>query len=271
VQALIVEAFKEVKKPQETINKLNAWLISRKSQTSWGTTKATTESLYAILLGEDQRAISKETIKIKVGNEKINTAKNKNLTLEEAVGMFSYRWLANQIKPAMGKIEVENKTSKPVFGGIYWQYFEDLNQIKKSQEGVLNINRTYYSENKAGIWELITSETKLELGQKVKVQLEIEAKRDLSFIHVKDNRPATFEPLDILSQYHYKTGMIYYQTNKDASTNFFFDYLPKGNHKLEYEVRLNNIGSFTSGISTIQSMYAPEHSSHTAGEKVEVN
>ena len=77
VQALIVEAFKEMKKPQESINKLNAWLISRKSQTSWGTTKATTESLYAILLGEDQKAISKETIKIKVGNEKIFT-KNQN-------------------------------------------------------------------------------------------------------------------------------------------------------------------------------------------------
>lgn len=270
VQALIVEAFKEVKKPQETINKLNAWLISRKSQTSWGTTKATTESLYAILLGEDQKTISNETIKIKVGNEKINTAKNKNLTLEEAVGMFSYRWLANQIKPAMGKIEVENKTSKPIFGGIYWQYFEDLNQIKKSEDGILNINRTYYSQNRSGKWEFITSETKLELGQKVKVRLDIEAKRDFSFIHVKDNRPATFEPLDILSQYHYKTGMIYYQTNKDASTNFFFDFLSKGNHKLEYEVRLNNIGSFSSGNSTIQSMYAPAHSAHTSGAKIEV-
>lgn len=270
VQALIVEAFKEVKKPQETINKLNAWLIGRKSQNSWGTTKATTESLYAILLGEDQKAISKEIIKIKVGNEKINTAKNKDLTLEEAVGMFSYRWLSNQIKPAMGEIEVENKTSKPVFGGIYWQYFEDLNQIKQAQDGVLNISRTYYSQNKSGNWEVISSETKLELGQKVKVQLQIEAKRDLSYIHLKDNRPATFEPLDVLSQYHYKEGMVYYQTNKDASTNFFFDYLPKGNHKLEYEVRLNNIGSFTSGTSTIQSMYAPAHSVHTSGNKIEV-
>lgn len=270
VQALIVEAFKEMKKPQETINKLNAWLISRKTQNSWETTKATTEALYAILLGEDSKEISKETIKIKVGNEKINTAKNKDVSLEEAVGMFSYRWLGKQIKPEMGKIEVENKTSKPVFGGIYWQYFQDLNQIKQSQDGVLNINRTYYSQNKSGNWEPITTKTKLELGQKVKVQLQIEAKRDLSYIHLKDNRPATFEPLDVLSQYHYKEGMVYYQTNKDASTNFFFDHLSKGNHKLEYEVRLNNIGSFTSGISTIQSMYAPVHSAHTSAEKVEV-
>ena len=270
VQALIIEAFKEMKKPQTTINKLNTWLISRKSQTSWGTTKATTEALYAILLGEDQNTISKESIKIKVGNNKINTAKNKNETLEEAVGMFSYRWLGDKIKSDMGKIEVENKTSKPIFGGIYWQYFQDLNQIKQSQEGVLNINRNYFSQNKDGKWDPINPETKLVLGQKVKIRLTIEAKRDLSFVHLKDNRAATFEPIDVLSEYHYKDRIFYYKTNKDASTNFFFDFLPKGNHILEYEVRLNNLGSFTSGISTIQSMYAPAHSAHTSGDKVEV-
>lgn len=83
-------------------------------------------------------------------------------------------------------------------------------------------------------------------------------------------RPATFEPSDVLSGFHYKNGLGYYQSTKDVATHFFIDYLPVGTYVLEYDVRLNNVGVFSSGISTIQSMYAPEHTGHTSGTKVEV-
>jgi len=70
--------------------------------------------------------------------------------------------------------------------------------------------------------------------------------------------------------YHHKNGLSYYQSTRDASTHFFIDELTKGNYVLEYEVRLNNIGTFTSGISSIQSMYAPEHSRHSNSQTIKV-
>ena len=104
----------------------------------------------------------------------------------------------------------------------------------------------------------------------MKVRVTITATKDMSFVHIKDVRPATFEPVDVLSAYHYKNGVRYYQSTKDASTHFFVDQLTKGTYVLEYDVRVNNEGVFTNGICTIQSMYAPEHTAHSSGSKVEV-
>ena len=83
--------------------------------------------------------------------------------------------------------------------------------------------------------------------------------------------PVLLNLVDVLSSYKWQDGLGYYQSTKDVATHFFFDYLSKGTYVLEYEVRVNNSGNFSNGISTIQSMYAPEFSSHSKGIKVTVN
>jgi uncharacterized protein YfaS (alpha-2-macroglobulin family) len=52
--------------------------------------------------------------------------------------------------------------------------------------------------------------------------------------------------------------------------NFFFDYLPKGTFVFEYDMNATQVGEFSNGISQVQSMYAPEFTSHSAGKRVEV-
>ena len=268
VQALIIEAYKETEMSQDKIQRLTAWLLSQKLQTNWGSTKATTQSLYAFLLSQQDAKPEKGSIQIQVGNEKLDTGKATET--EQQIGIYAYQWTGDEVKNNMGKMEVKNTTSQPVFGGIYWQYFEDMSEIKSSENGLLNISRNYYIENNDNKWDLVTADTQLTLGQKVKVRIEVEAVRNMSFVHIKDVRPATFEPVDVLSGYHYKNGLGYYQSTRDAATHFFVDTLNKGKYVLEYEVRLNNIGTFTSGISTIQSMYAPAHSGHSDGKSVKV-
>ena len=80
-----------------------------------------------------------------------------------------------------------------------------------------------------------------------------------------------FEPVNVLSQYKWQGGLGYYESTKDASTNFFFDKLQKGVYVFEYDLRVNNSGDFSNGITTIQSMYAPEFSSHSKGSRVLVS
>ncbi len=104
----------------------------------------------------------------------------------------------------------------------------------------------------------------------VRVRIELRSDRDMEFVHMKDMRAAGFEPINVLSQYKWQDGLGYYESTKDASTNFFFDYLPKGVYVFEYDLRVNNAGEFSNGITTIQSMYAPEFSSHSEGVRVEV-
>ena len=69
----------------------------------------------------------------------------------------------------------------------------------------------------------------------------------------------------------YKDRLGYYMSIKDAATHFFFDKINKGTYVIEYDIRVNNSGEFSNGITTIESMYAPEFSNHNKGIRVKVN
>jgi len=270
VQALIIEAFKEIDNNETTLQKLNAWLLSQKLNKDWGTTKATTSAIYALLLSNSTEVSKSDKAIVSVGNQTIKTNEIAENQSDDLLGYQTYQWKGNEITNDFGKISVKNKSEKPVFGGIYWQYFEDFNAIKDADNGILKIARKFYIENSDKKLQEISNETELKLGQKVIIRLEISAEKDMEFIHIKDMRAATFEPVDVLSGYKYENNLHYYRSTRDAATNFFIDYLSKGSYVIDYEVRLNNEGSFTSGISTIQSMYAPEHTGHTAGKTIKV-
>jgi len=131
-------------------------------------------------------------------------------------------------------------------------------QIKKT----LFIKRT---NNSGEILTAITPERNVKIGDLVTVRLEITSENDMEFIHLKDLRAAGLEPIDVLSKYKWQDGLGYYQSTKDVATHFFFDRLPTGTYFFEYDLRANNSGDFSNGISTIQSMYAPEFTSNSKG------
>ena len=103
----------------------------------------------------------------------------------------------------------------------------------------------------------------------------------MEFVHLKDMRAAGLEPLpqspspkgagaysQSLSGYRYQDGLGYYQSTTDLAISFFFDSLPKGTWVFEYPLVVNNAGDFSTGIATIQCMYAPEFSAHSGGERI---
>ena len=78
------------------------------------------------------------------------------------------------------------------------------------------------------------------------------------------------EPINVLSEYKWQDGLGYYESTRDAATNFFIERLPKGTLVFEYDLRVNNKGEFSNGITSIQNMYAPEFSSHSEGMRIKV-
>ena len=54
----------------------------------------------------------------------------------------------------------------------------------------------------------------------------------MEFIHLKDMRAAGFEPVDVLSGYQWKNNLGLLSSHKDASTNFYIEYMPKGKYVL---------------------------------------
>ncbi|MBD0725577.1 hypothetical protein B6A10_10340 [Flavobacterium sp. L1I52] len=272
-QALLIEAFSEISNDNKSVDAMKVWLLKNKQSKNWPTTKSTTEAVYALLLqGTDWLSVKDNTV-FKIGNENILTKKLSENEKEAGAGYLKLNWQANEIQKNMATITIQNKSKVPGFGGVYWQYFEDLDKIKTDTTKVLAVSKELYLKKinaNDAVLTKIDSENQLQIGDLVTVRILITAKENMEFVHLKDLRASCFEPEDVISAYDYKDGLGFYKSTKDAATHFFFDKINKGTYVLEYDVRVNNSGHFSNGITTIQSMYAPEFSSHTEGIRVKV-
>ncbi|MES2486290.1 MAG: alpha-2-macroglobulin family protein [Bacteroidota bacterium] len=270
-QALLIEAFAEVGNDTKSVDAMKVWLIKQKQNKNWPTTKATTEAVYALLMqGTDWLSVQGGTT-FTLGDKTVLDKKLAEAGKEAGTGYIKLQWKPEEISKDMATLTVENKGAVPGYGGFYWQYFENLDKIKPAQEGLMNIKKELYRKNSTAeevTLEPITEKTPVKVGDVVTMRLVLTLKEDMEYVHLKDMRAAAFEPVDVLSGYHYKDGLGYYQSTRDAATNFFFSYINRGTYVLEYDVRVNNAGQFSNGITTIQSMYAPEFSGHTQGVRV---
>ncbi|MGB5436891.1 MAG: alpha-2-macroglobulin family protein [Maribacter sp.] len=271
-QALLIESFSEIENDTKTIDNLKIWLLKNKQTNQWKTTKATTEAVYALLLqGSDWLSVT-DAVEVLVGGEKIDPSKLENVKVEAGTGYYKTSWNNNEIESKKAEVQLAKKGDGIAWGALYWQYFEDLDKITSAETPLQLKKKLFlrkYSDTGEEITE-ITNETKLKVGDLVRVRIELKADRPMEFVHMKDMRAAGLEPINVLSQYKWQDGLGYYESTKDASTNFFFDYLPKGVFVFEYDLRVNNAGNFSNGITTIQSMYAPEFSSHSEGLRLKV-
>ena len=272
-QALLIEAFSEIENDVTTIDNLKIWLLKNKQTNQWKTTKATTEAVYALLLQGSEWLDVTEMVNIKVGNEAISPSTLDNVKLEAGTGYYKTSWTGSEIKKEQADVTITKKGDGIAWGAMYWQYFEDLDKITSAETPLKLSKKLFLKTNTDNGEEIseITTETKLKVGDLVRVRIELRTDRSMEFVHLKDMRAAGFEPINVISQYKWQDGLGYYESTKDAATNFFIDYLPKGVYVFEYDLRVNNAGDMSNGISTIQSMYAPEFSSHSEGIRVLVD
>lgn len=271
-QALLIEAFDEVANDLESVEAMKVWLLKQKQTQDWKTTKATTEACYALLLRGTELLSSDNQVEIKVGGDIIDPAKLEGVKVEAGTGYFKTSWNELAIKPKMGNVTVTKKDAGVAWGAMYWQYFEDLDRIT-SAVSPLKLNKKLFLQRNSDagvVISPITEGTKVIPGDKIKVRIELRVDRDMEYVHMKDMRASGLEPLNVFSGYRYQDGLGYYESTKDASTNFFFNYLKKGTYVFEYPLRVNMSGDFSNGITSIQSMYAPEFSSHSEGIRLKV-
>lgn len=273
MQALMIEAFDEINNDLKAVDDLKTWLVKSKQTQHWGTTRSTTDAVYALLLKGTDWLATEPNVVISVGNEKLDPKNDKSLNAEPGTGYFKKTWSGSDIKPAtMGKIKVEKKDVGVSYGAMYWQYFEQLDKITPHETPLKIKKQLFLQKNTASgpVIEPITEATKLKPGDKIKVRIELRVDRDMSYVHMKDMRASGFEPTNVMSGYKYQDGLGYYESTRDAATNFFFSYLNKGTYVFEYPLVVNHYGDFSNGITTIQCMYAPEFTSHSEGIRVKV-
>jgi len=292
-QSLLIEAFREIKtqdfaSQQNTVDDLKTWLLKNKQTNNWKTTKATAEACYALLLQGTEWLSGEPAVEIKLGNTIIS---NNTTPSEAGTGYFKKTIDGNKIDPTMGNISVslspgprpndsagrasphgEGNSSPASWGAVYWQYFEDLDKITTSSTPLKLSKKLFVQKNtdRGPVLNPVNENDELHVGDKIKVRIELRVDRDMEYVHMKDMRASCLEPVNVLSEYKWQDGLGYYESTKDASTNFFFSYLPRGTYVFEYPLFVTHAGNFSNGITSIQCMYAPEFSSHSEGVRINV-
>jgi uncharacterized protein YfaS (alpha-2-macroglobulin family) len=276
-QALLIETFQEVGKDTKTVDDLRTWLLKNKQTNNWKTTKATAEACYALLLQGTNWLSDEPVVTINAGKTVVSSTDNKQ---EAGTGYFKKTIEGTKVNAEMGKVTVTITDSKnppsggrgASWGGIYWQYFEDLDKITTASTPLKLVKKLFVEKNtdRGPVITPVNDGDAIKIGDKIKVRVELRVDRDMEYVHMKDMRASALEPVNVLSSYKWQGGLGYYESTKDASTNFFFSYLRKGTYVFEYTLFTTHAGNFSNGITTIQCMYAPEFTSHSEGVRINV-
>jgi len=267
-QSLMIEVFTEIAQDTATVDELRLWLLKHKQANSWPTTTATAKACYALIMSGSDWLSSKKPVKITLGEHIVDTAAG-----EQGTGYLRQVWHADEVRPDMGEVKMQNPNPVPSWGALYWQYFEDLDQITPAQSP-LSLSKALYLQVQSPsgpILGAIADGSGLKTGDKIISRIVLKTDRDMEFVHMKDMRGSGLEPVNVFSQSKWQNGLRYYEVTKDAATHFFFDYLPAGSYVFEYPLWVNNQGDFSLGVCTIQSMYAPEFAAHSEGIRIKVS
>jgi uncharacterized protein YfaS (alpha-2-macroglobulin family) len=266
-QAMMVEAFQELSGSEEEIESLKVWLLKQKQTQDWKTNKATADAIYALLLRGADLLSGTKLVKVWVGSEEVRPEK-----VEAGTGFYEKRWSPSEIRAEQGKIRILKEEKGIAWGGLHWQYFQELSKIK-AQSGNLGLKKHLFvrKNTKKGPVILPIKDQRLELGDTLVVRVVLRADRDFEYVHMKDGRGSGTEPVNVLSRYKYQDGLAYYEATKDTATHFYFDYLPKGTYVFEYDLKVFHRGQYTSGIAEIECLYAPEFRAHSEAHELEVD
>jgi len=266
-QATLIEAFDEVKNDQQAVDELKLWLLTQKQTHSWESTRATADACYALLLRGSDWTAATQPLQATVGGEKLLPA-----PAQAGTGYLKTTWPAAAIQPAQGKVTLTKTDAGPAWGALYWQYFEDIDKVTPAASP-LSVERQLYRETRTATGpalEKITTATPLRVGDALVVRLVLRTDRALEYVHLKDQRAAGLEPINQLSGYRYQNGLGYYESPRDAATNFFLSKVPRGTHVFEYRLRASQTGDFSGGLSQVQCLYAPEFGATSAGQRLQI-
>lgn len=256
--AIILDAYSIINPDSKDVDGLRQQLIVRKQGTDWGDAVVTMEIVKAILTSGSTWTVDAAEANVTADGEEIISKS----AVEKVTGSFT----ADLSDYAGRELKVTTPGVGPAYGAVYSQFNRQMDKVEASDCDDLDIEKQLFVRRGMD-WVTVDS---LKVGDRVKVQLTIHCKRNLQYVSIIDKRPATFEPVKQLPGWEWSEGVGFYRENRDSQTDLHVVYMTPGTYLLTYEMNVNLAGSFTSGVASIQSQYAPEISAHSGGEILKV-
>lgn len=229
-----------------TADGMRRWLLQEKRTQAWDTPINTANAVYAFMHGNVKTLANQEQAVFSLDGKTLDTPK--------ATAGIGY--VKTAVSNPSAKTFTARKSSQGTsWGAVYAQFMQKSSDISSSNSAI-SLKR-----------EIISEEKELKVGDRVKVRITVEAKRDLDFVQVIDRRAACMEPVNQLSGYHYG----YYCTPKDNTTNYYFDRMAKGRKVvIETEYYIDRAGEYETGTCTAGCAYAPEYRATAKTNKLRI-
>ena len=258
--ATIIQAYAAMGAPAEDIDAMRQWItVYAQGSDNLGACNPDYIIASVLLTGSDWTSVPVRE------NVTVNGCPLEIGKIESATGYFAQTLDTDGRNPLV--ITVRPNGVTPSYGSVISVGRRPMASVKAKAGSDVSVEKRVLVQ-RGGEW---VETTAFALGERVRVQLVIKARRDVQYVTVDDERPAAFEPVDQLPGYIYDGGLGFYRENGDAATRLFIGFLPKGTYHVAYDMTAAVAGSFISGIATLQSQYAPEITAHSGAAAITVS
>ncbi len=251
------------------------WMILNRRGASW---KNTRDTAIAILGLADYLRTTKELTPdydyaITV-NEKV-VAQGK-VTRDNMFSFDRYIDLTNaDLVDGDNQIKVSLKGPGALYVAGHLKYFTLEENIPPAGNEVF-VTREYYREEKKPTllkgylteWKPLKDGDKIRSGERIRVEVTLEAKNNYEYLIVEDYKPAGCEAVELKSGSGVaqmldsngdpKESTWLYQEFRDQKAAFFFSKVKQGKHRIQYELRAEVPGEFHAMPNQAHAMYVPE-------------
>ncbi|MGI6479829.1 MAG: MG2 domain-containing protein [Salinivirgaceae bacterium] len=265
-QVRIMEFYQAMTAPTEKIEAMKIWLISNKRTHMWNDGLSTSEAVYALTTSGKNWLKNNEAVTITLSNLKIVSS---DYQQHAGTGYFKTTFEGDKIPADIKTATINNPNSNPVYGGAYAQFYESFDKIKPWQQN-LTVDTKLFTFTHQGDEVALNEvkDNKVKQGDKVRARVTITSDRELEYVVVQLPFPTCFEQVDQTSGFQWRFGNNHYIQNYDNRAEFLFYRLRQGVTVIEFDLYTLRTGEYLSAPTTVQSLYAPEFSAHTAGVRI---
>jgi len=269
--AWAIRALLEIEPKDPRLPGLVQWIFLNKKLNHWKSTRGTAEVLYS--LAKYLKAIGQLAVREAIAVAAANQTTTFTFEPDEFTGKKNQIVVPGaKLGPAAATVVASKETPGIAFVSATW-HFSTEELPAEARGDLFRVERSYFRRERRGdetVLVPLREGATIAVGDELEVQISIAARAQAEYVHLRDPRPAGFEPVETASGWRFQTGLAAYQEIRDSGTNFFFEWLPQGEYTLKHRLRAATAGTFRAAPAELQSMYAPEFTAYSAGERIAI-
>ena len=271
--AFAIRTLLELMPHNKKLDGLVLWLFLNKKMNHWKSTRATSEVIYSLAkyLKQTQQLATREELDVSIGD----LHKHFLFLPDEYTGKKNQIVIpGKKIDPKKDStIVVTKKTKGFAMASATW-HFSTERMPKEARGDYLKVTRKFFKRVKTGReveLQPLKDGAHIEVGDEVEVHLSISSKHPMEYVHLRDPRPAGFEPVSTTSRHRWNLGIYWYEEVRDSGMNFFFEALPQGEFPFKHRMTAAVSGTFKVAPAILQAVYAPEFAAYSSGAKITID